>query len=133
MTMLQTARLPTPHPFEARVQSLVRCLGDGWATFSKPAGATAQPNELLQARIQQLQPRTLEEGMAAKELGWAWADGAGYAEWDAQFLLNLTREGLLGQFLAFLMHLRSSATGVGFDADAPSLAALQSESEDSLA
>lgn len=95
-----------PSVFEQRIDSLAQTLARAWSTLLQQSPAGTPVDAGVQARIQQLQPRSLEEGLAAQELGWAWADGAGFVEWDDSFLARLAVEGLQGQFLSFLMQLR---------------------------
>ena len=102
-------------PFERQVTTLTQHWAALWQRLSVaiPAAAPgAMDTQALTARILQLQPRTLAEGMAAKELGWAFADGAGFAEWDHGFLAQLSRQGALTSFLGFLLHLRTQPASV---------------------
>jgi hypothetical protein len=98
------------HPFERLVASHARALSAQWDR-AQQHGATPNlaelPENVLRTCIHALQPRSLEEGMACQALGWAWADGAGVAEWDDQFLEALAAKERLASFLQMLRHLRA--------------------------
>jgi hypothetical protein len=45
---------------------------------------------------------SFEQGLAFQHLGWAWADGAGAAEWEPAFLSMLQQTGLVVAFFDWL-------------------------------
>lgn len=109
---MEATHLIESSSFERAVSSQAASLGALWSACQAQQARSSialMPEEALKTSVRALLPRTLTEGLACQELGWAWADGAGVAEWEESFLAQLARDDQLPHFLQMLQTLRESA------------------------